>query len=32
MIDMIRDIVDIAIILNNGIAKILNVIADAISE
>ena len=32
MIDMIRDIVDIAIILNNGIAKILNVIADTISE
>lgn len=32
MIDIIKDIVDIVIILNNGIAKVLNVIADIISE
>lgn len=32
MIDITRDIIDIAIILNTGIAKVLNVIADVISE
>jgi hypothetical protein len=32
MIEIIRDIVDIIIILNNSIVKVLSVIADAISE
>ena len=32
MIEIIRDIIDIAIILNNSIANVLSVIADAISE
>ena len=32
MIDIIRDIVDIAIILNNGIPKVLSTIANVISE
>ena len=32
MIEIIRDVIDIVIILNNGIANILSVIADAISE
>lgn len=32
MIEIIRGIVDIVIILNNSIANVLNVIADAISE